>query len=233
MNPPTYEATIRSRSAQADRLAGELADLEAGGGWERHPFLRRWRAGELSAGELQAFAAEHHAAVVALAHGARAAAAMTDGLLAEQLSRYAVEQERAVELSCAFAVASGWGRSAWYFAQDPLEPTRACARAWSGEGHTLAERLTGLVVIESALGRVAADLLDALILRYALFDGRATGYFARCAERCADDAAMLGAGLASVLPLAAPAELVRHADMVLGAYSALLDGVQRVSPALS
>jgi pyrroloquinoline quinone (PQQ) biosynthesis protein C len=232
MNPPTYEATIRSRSAQADRLAGELADLEAGGGWERHPFLRRWRAGELSAGELQAFAAEHHAAVVALAHGARAAAAMTDGLLAEQLLRYAVEQERAVELSCAFAVASGWGRSAWYFAQDPLEPTLACARAWSGEGHTLAERLTGLVVIESALGRVAADLLDALILRYA-FDVRATRYFARRAERGADDAAVLGAGLESVLPLAAPAELVRHANMVLGAYSALLDGVQRVPIALS
>jgi pyrroloquinoline quinone (PQQ) biosynthesis protein C len=232
MNPPTYEATIRSRLAQADRLADELADLEAGGRWERHPFLRRWRAGELSAGELQAFAAEHHAVVVALAHGARGAAAMTDGLLAEQLERYAAEQERAVELSCAFAVASGWGRSAWYFAQDPLEPTVACARAWSGEGRTLAERLVGLIVIESALGHVAADLLDALILRYA-FDARATGYFARCAERCPDDAAVLGAGLTSVLPLAAPAELIRHADMVLGAYQGLLDGVQRDSIAVA
>jgi pyrroloquinoline quinone (PQQ) biosynthesis protein C len=231
MSRPTHEATLRSRLARAERLAGEMAILGAGWRWERHPFLQRWLAGELSFDELQAFAAEHHGVVVALADGARRAAALADGLLAEQLHRYAAEQERAVELSCAFAVATGWGRSAWSFAQDPLESTAACARAWAGEGGSLAARLTGLVAIESALGRLAPGVLDALVLGYG-FDARGTAYFARRAERSADDAALLAAGLTGVLPDAGPAGLVGAAETALRGYWALLDGVQALSARL-
>ncbi len=228
MSRPTHEATIRGRLAGAERLAGETALLQAGWRWERHSFVQRWLSGELSFGDLQAFAAEHHGVVVALADGARRTAAMADGLLAEQLRRYAAEQDRAVELSCAFAVATGWGRSAWFFAQDPLESTAACAHAWSGEGRLLGERLSGLVAIESALGRLAPVLLDALVLRYGL-DARGTGYFARRAERSPDDAAVLAAGLTGVLPTAAHTGLLGQAETALRSYWALLDGVEALA----
>jgi pyrroloquinoline quinone (PQQ) biosynthesis protein C len=232
MTAPIHEATIRSRFAQAEQLAGEMADLQAGWCWECHPFVQRWLTGDLSAAELQAFAAEHHHVVVALAEAARQTGEMTGGLLGEQLSRYAAEQDRAVQRSCTFAVATGWGRSSWYFAADPLESTAACGRVWSGEGRSLAERLAGAAAIECALGRFAPELLDALTLRYG-FDAPATRYFARCAERSANDAAMLGAGLTSVLPLPETAELLRHAEMALRAYWELLDGVQRLSMTFS
>jgi pyrroloquinoline quinone (PQQ) biosynthesis protein C len=228
MGQPTRQATIRHRFVQADRLAAAIAGRQEAWRWERHPFLRRWLDGALTAVELQTFAAEHHCAVVALAQAGHGAAARTAGLLGEQLERYAGEQDCSIELSCGFAVATGWARSSWYFAQDPLDSTVDCTRAWSGEGRSLTERLVTLVAVEGALTALAPRLLDALVLGYG-FDEPATRWFTRCAERSGSDAATIAAGLASQLPVATPERLLRRAEMALRSYWELLDGVQRFS----
>ncbi len=125
-------------------------------------------------------------------------------------------------------MATGWARSAWYFAQDPLDATVDCTRAWSGEGRSLAERLVVMVAVEGALAALAPRLLDALVLAYG-FDEPATRWFTRCAERSAEDAATIAAGLASQLPVATPERLLRRAEVALRSYWDLLDGVQQLA----
>jgi pyrroloquinoline quinone (PQQ) biosynthesis protein C len=228
MNQPTREATLRSRFAQADWLAPELAQLRELRRLEQHPFLQRWFAGELTPGDLQIFSAEHHHAVVVLEDVARQAAALTEGLLGDQLVGYAEAQGESVQLSCEFATATGWGRSAWYFACDPLPQTLACDRAWGGAHGSLAERLMTIQAIESELSLLAPRQLDALVGRYG-FDARSARYFVRRAERSARDAALGEAALTSLLPVVSPDALVRHAEMCQSAYWELLDGVQVLS----
>ena len=137
----TLPELLRDRCAQAERLEREIAELGEAWGPAQHPFMRRWRAGEVSAAELGVFAAEHYQALVALADAAAQAARLADGLLADQLERYATGQERAVELWLRFAAATGWGGSAWHFGEDPLPETIACASAWRGDG--VARQLSG------------------------------------------------------------------------------------------
>jgi pyrroloquinoline quinone (PQQ) biosynthesis protein C len=228
MNQTTREATLRSRFAQADWLAVELEQLRRSRRLEQHPFLQRWLAGELTPCDLQIFAAEHHHAVVVLKDVARRAAALTEGLLGEQLTRYAQDQDEAIELSCAFASATGWGRSAWYFACDPLPQTLRCDRAWRGEPRSLAEELATIHVIESELSLLAPRQLEALVVRYG-FDARSARYWVRRTECSARDAALSQAALTSLLPVASPDVLVRHAEMCHSAYRELLDGVQMLS----
>lgn len=224
----TREAVMHSRFAQAEWLAAEIARLRQDWRLERHPFLERWLAGELTGRDLQVFAAEHHHAVMALEAVGRRAAGMCDGMLAEQLVRYAEDQQEAVKLSCQFASATGWGRSAWYFGADPLQQTAACARAWAGEHGCLAQHLVSIQVIESALGQLAARQLDALIDHYR-FDLSSARCFASHAERWARDAALAEAALTSLLPLTSPEALVRHAEIAYRSYLGLLDGVQRLA----
>lgn len=228
MNQSTREATLRSRFAQGDWLAGELAQLCRLHRLERHPFLRRWLAGDLTPCDLQVFAAEQHHVVVVLEDVARRTAAVTDGLLAEQLTRYAEDQRESIELSCEFALATGWGRSAWYFASDPLPQTLGSDRAWRGETRSLAEDLVTIHTIESALSLLAPGQLAALEECYG-FDTRSVRYFVRRVERSASDAALSQAALTSLLPMVSPDALVRHAEMCHRAYWELLDGVQMLS----
>jgi pyrroloquinoline quinone (PQQ) biosynthesis protein C len=193
---------------------------------DRHPFIQRWFAGELSGDHLLAFAAEHHHAVVALAAAARSAAAQTSGLLAEQLTTYADDQDDCIEQSYEFAAATGWTTSSWwYFAEDPLPQTIACARAWSGENRPLAHRLVVIYAIESALSELAPRQLDALRGGHR-FDERATRYFTVHADRSASDAALAWAALTSLLPLPSPRHLVTPAELAYRSYWELLDGVQ-------
>jgi pyrroloquinoline quinone (PQQ) biosynthesis protein C len=224
----TREVTLRGRFAQAEWLAAEIAQLREEWRLDRHPFLQRWVAGELTAADLQLFAAEHHHAVMALEDVGRRAAALSDGLLAEQLAGYAEAQEGAVELSCEFASATGWGRSAWYFAQDPLAPTEQCARTWAGENDSLAQHLVTIHAVESSLAQLAPRQLGALVEHYG-FDMDSAGYFARLAERAPRDAALGEAALTSLLPLVSPRTLVHQAEMAYRSYLELLDGVQTLS----
>jgi pyrroloquinoline quinone (PQQ) biosynthesis protein C len=221
----TREAALRSRFAQAEWVTAETAQLREEWRLDRHPFLQRWVAGELTEVDLQLFAAEHHHAVMALEELGRRAAALSDGLLAEQLAGYAEAQEESVGLSCAFASATGWGRSAWYFAQDPLEQTECCAGIWAGENDSLAEHLVTIHAVESSLAQLAPRQLGALVEHYN-FDMDSVRYFGRLAERAPRDSALAEAALTSLLPLLSPATLVHRAEMAYRSYLELLDGVQ-------
>ncbi|MGZ4176539.1 MAG: thiaminase II/PqqC family protein [Solirubrobacteraceae bacterium] len=222
----TLQELLRGRSAQAERLERELAGLDEAWSPLDHPLVRRWLAGELSAGELRAFAAEHYHAAVALADAAARAARRADGLLADQLERYAAEQERAVDLWLGFAAATGWGGSAWYFGEDPLPETVACVSAWCADSASLAEHLVTIWAVESALAPLAQALGEALHTRYAM-PVDATRYFARRARRGPDDAAVAQAGLTSLLPVTSPLALVCRAELARRSYLELLDGVAR------
>lgn len=225
-SPQTLEELDRGRRAQAQRLEREVDAL--GEAWSpgEHPLMRRWRAGELPAGQLAVLAAEHYHADVALADAAARAARLADGLLADQLERYAAGQERAVELWLGFAAATGWGGSAWHFGEDPLPETIACATAWRGDEASLAEHLITIWAVQSALAPLSETLAAALRTHYAI-PGPATRYFARRARRGPDDAAVAQAGLTSLLPVAAPLALVCRAELACRSYLELLDGVAR------
>ena len=82
--------------------------------------------------------------------------------------------------------------------------------------------------VESALSLLAPRQLAALVERYG-FDARSARYFVRRAERSARDAALSEAALTSLLPVASPDALVRHAEMCHRGYWELLDGVQLLS----
>jgi pyrroloquinoline quinone (PQQ) biosynthesis protein C len=222
------EAALRSRFAQAEWLAAEITQLREEWRLDRHPFLRRWVAGELTAIDLQLFAAEHHHAVMALEDLGRRAAALSSGLLAEQLVGYAEAQSESVELSGEFASATGWGRSAWYFAQDPLAETEHCARTLTGKNAPLGELLVTIYAVESSLAQLAPRQLGALVEHYG-FDMGSAGYFVCRAERAPRDAALGEAALTSLLPLVSPETLVHRAEMAYRSYLELLDGVQMLS----
>ncbi|HEY2601774.1 MAG TPA: hypothetical protein VGI67_09470 [Thermoleophilaceae bacterium] len=223
------EALLSSRIAQADALHAEIAELRQGWALERHPFMQRWLAGRLRLPELQSFAAEHYHVVVALERVARRAAALSEGLLAERLGRYADDQDEALDSWFEFAVASGWGRSAWYFGEDPLPQTVACAGALTGD-RSLVLHLVTIYALESALSELAPRQLEALTCRYR-FDECSTRYFALRAERSADAALTAEAGLTGLLPIASPADLVGHAELAYRSYVDLLSGVELLAGA--
>jgi pyrroloquinoline quinone (PQQ) biosynthesis protein C len=222
----TLASIARGRFAQAERLDGELGALREAWGPASHPFMRRWLDGRLSADELRAFAAEHYHAVGALAGAAAGAARQAGGLLAEQLTAYAAGQERALELWVRFAAAAGWAGSAWYFGEDPLPETVACAEAWASPSASLAERLVTIWAAESILAPLAAAQRDVLRERYG-FDHAATRYFARRARRGEHDAGVAQAGLTSLLPVTSPLALVCRGELVCRSYLELVDGVAR------
>jgi hypothetical protein len=203
----TLEELDRGRRGQAERLGREIGELHELWSPLAHPLIRRWRAGELSAVQLGAFAAEHYHAQIALAEAAANAARLADGLLADQLVRYAAGQEEAVERWLHFAAATGWRGSAWYFGEDPLPETAACASAWRAQDATLAERLVTIWAAESTLASLAAVVKEA--------------------ARTTDDAAVVQAGLTSLLPVTAPLALVCRAELACRSYLELLDGVAR------
>jgi pyrroloquinoline quinone (PQQ) biosynthesis protein C len=188
--------------------------------------MRRWLSGQLASDDLRVFAAEHYHAVSALADAAAGAARLADGLLAEQLATYATGQERALELWLRFAGAAGWSGSAWYFGEDPLPETVACADAWGAPSASLAERLVIIWAVESALAPLAAAQCEALRARYG-FDHAATRYFARRARRGEHDAGVAQAGLTSLLPVTSPLALVCRAELACRSYLELVDGVAR------
>lgn len=217
-----------SPTALAETLETEIASLRESWRLDEHPFMQRWFSGELAAAELQVFAAEHYHALFALQRAARRATALSDGLLAEELTRYADDQERAIELWCEFAVDTGWGRSAWYFAADPLPETAACASAWSGDDRSLTLHLVTIYAAESAFCELAPRQRKALTARYG-FDDDSTSYFRFVADRSAEAALTAKAALTSLLPLASTSALVDHAELIFRSYSDLLRGVQMLA----
>lgn len=223
---------MRSTVANADWPATTVAKLREQWSLQRHPFMQRWLSGELTPADLQLFAGEHYHALLALERAARHGAALADGLLSEQLARYADEQEEAVELWCEFAVATGWGAAGWYFGEDPLPQTRDCAHLLSGAGdrRSLLTHLATIYAFESAMAEQAPLQLDALVLGYG-FDHDSTRYYTRASDRSAHAALVTEGALTNLLPITSSSALVDHAELIYRSYWDLLTGVGALAEA--
>jgi pyrroloquinoline quinone (PQQ) biosynthesis protein C len=194
--------------------------------FESHPFMRRWFAGQLRSEDLMAFASEHYQVICALDRAARLAARRSKGLLASELLRYSDRCRESAGPWCEFAAATGWG-AAWYFGEDPLPQTVACAEAIVGEEERSLElHLVTIHALESAFAELAPRQRETLGDRYG-FDDVDTSYFALRAERSAGAAGMAEAALTGMAGGAGPAErLAAHAAHVRRSYLGLLDAVE-------
>jgi len=220
---------IAGRFEQATWLMAEIDHRRDRWTAERHPFYVRWCAGELTAEDLQVYAAEHHHVAAALVGVTRRAAEVATGLLRQELIREAAERDRELEMWCEFAVAAGWPRSAgWWFGVDPLPETELSAARWTGDAERpLATHLVTLYALETAVADVARPLLDALLGGYGFSRSASVAYFERRLRGDAGVAGLVEAGLTGLLPVADPVVLVRHAEVSYRAYWDLLDGVSR------
>ncbi len=220
---------IDGRFEQATWLMAEIDHRRDRWTAERHPFYARWAAGELAAEDLQAYAAEHHHVVAALAQTAHRAATLADGLLREELARHAAERDHEVELWGEFALAAGWPRSAaWWFGADTLPETELSVARWTGDAERpLAAHLVTLYALETAVADAARPLLNALLGRYGFTRSASVAYFERRLHGDAGAAGLIEAALTGLLPVTDPFVLLRQAEISYRAYWELLDGVSR------
>jgi pyrroloquinoline-quinone synthase len=176
----------------------------------RHPFYRRWEAGELTRDDLAFYAGEYRHAVCALADLADAASLQEHA--AEEAAHVALWDEFAAELGAELD-------------REPRTETEACVEAWSSPADEL-EGLAALYAIESTQPDVSRTKLDGLVRHYG-FDGRGTEYFALHAERDLEHAEQSRALLEERAAPDDAARLVAAATRALEGNWTLLDGVER------
>jgi pyrroloquinoline-quinone synthase len=191
----------------------------------KHPFYRRWSAGELSRAELATYAGQYRHAVAALAEASTAAARGARGAEARELAAHADEEAGHVALWDDFTRAVGGAPEA---AAAP--ETRGCAAAWARPGRELLPTLVALHAIESAQPAIADAKRVGLRERYGIDAPPATAYFDVHVERDPDHAAAARALTEPRLSGADVDALVAEAEAVLRANWELLDGVERLAP---
>jgi pyrroloquinoline-quinone synthase len=185
----------------------------------RHPFYRRWSAGELTSEELARYSGQYRHAVLALAEAARAASRSPEaGADAPVLAAHAREEAEHVNLWDEF-VASVGGDSA---AEANVE-TRTCASVWAGqESRPLLHTLVAMYAIESAQPQISETKQEGLTRHYGIAPA---AYFEVHAHRDIEHAAEVRALIEKRLSTADEDGLVATAEDVLGANLLLLDGV--------
>jgi pyrroloquinoline-quinone synthase len=185
----------------------------------RHPFYRRWSAGELTSEELARYSGQYRHAVVALAEAARAASRSPEaGADAPVLAAHAREEAEHVDLWDEF-VASVGGDCA---AEANVE-TRMCASVWAGqESRPLLQTLVAMYAIESAQPQISQTKQEGLTRHYGIAPAP---YFEVHAHRDIEHAAEVRALIDKRLSAADEDGLVATAEDVLGANLLLLDGV--------
>jgi pyrroloquinoline-quinone synthase len=176
----------------------------------RHPFYRRWEAGELTRDDLAFYAGEYRHAVCALADLADAASLQEHA--AEEASHVALWDEFAAELGADLD-------------REPLAETKACVDAWTTPADEL-EGLAALYAIESTQPEVSRTKLDGLRTFYG-FEDKGTEYFALHAERDVEHADQSRRLLEERADDADADRLVAAAERVLDGNWKLLDGVER------
>jgi pyrroloquinoline quinone (PQQ) biosynthesis protein C len=223
--------TIAGKLTQATWLVAEIDHRRDWWAAQRHPFHERWSAGQLTPAELQAYAGEHHHAVVAIADVSRRAAMLADGMLHDELVSHWGERERELELWCEFAAATGWSPgTSWYYAADPLPETAAASRTWMGDAErSLAEHLVTVYALETAQAETARPLLGALLSHYGFDEDGSTRWFELRCRGEDGPAGLIEAALTGVLPVSDPFALVRRAELTYRAHWEMLDGVDRFS----
>jgi pyrroloquinoline-quinone synthase len=183
----------------------------------RHPFYRRWSAGELSGEELARYSGQYRHAVQAIAEISDAIADAAPERA--ELRRHAAEEREHVALWDGFLTAAGGS------ADDPATAeTAECVRAWADDDDLLG-RLVTLYAIESGQPQISRTKREGLVGPYGFADGDGTAYFqvheARDAEHAAEARALIEelAGEGDEERLAAEAEAAFRANW------RLLDGV--------
>jgi pyrroloquinoline quinone (PQQ) biosynthesis protein C len=135
----------------------------------RHPFYRRWTAGELTAEELARYAGQYRHAVEAIATASEAVAAAAPERA--DLHRHAREEREHIALWDEFLGAAGGSAEA-----PPTPETAACASTWAGDGELLGCLVT-LYAIESGQLSISRTKREGLIGLYGFAEGEATAYF--------------------------------------------------------
>jgi pyrroloquinoline-quinone synthase len=178
----------------------------------RHPFYRRWEAGELTRDDLAFYAGEYRHAVCALADLADTAS----------LQEHAAEEAAHVALWDQFAAELGAELH-----RKPQPETAACVEAWTSPADEL-EGIAALYAIESTQPEVSRTKLDGLVRFYGFAD-QGTEYFTLHAERDVEHADQSRRLLEERAGDADADRLVAAAERVLEGNWKLLDGVERVT----
>jgi pyrroloquinoline quinone (PQQ) biosynthesis protein C len=188
----------------------------------RHPFYRRWSAGELSRGELARYSGQYRYAVEAIAAVSEAAADAAPER--PELRRHAAEERDHVALWDGFVEVAGGSPA------DPATPeTEECVRAWSApgaaNGEALLARLITLYAIESGQPEISRIKRRGLVDLYGFGEGPGTAYFNLHERRDAEHAAQARELIEELAEDDDEEELVAGAEAVWRANWRLLDGV--------
>ena len=183
----------------------------------RHPFYRRWSAGDLSRRDLARYSGQYRHAVVeiaALSESVADAAPATS-----ELRRHATEERDHVALWDGFVEAAGGSAG-----DPPTAETTQCARAWSGREDLLG-RLMTLYAIESGQPQISGTKRHGLLEHYGFADGPGTAYFRVHERRDADHAALARALIEQFASAGDEDALAASAEAAFRANWRLLDGV--------
>jgi pyrroloquinoline-quinone synthase len=189
----------------------------------RHPFYRRWSAGELSAEEVARYSGQYRHAVEAIAvmSEAIADAAHEDA----DLRGHAAEERDHVGLWDGFVEAVDGDPG------DPATPeTRECVRAWTalstdGQGVDVLATVARLYAVESGQPAISRTKREGLTERYGFAEGPATAYFRLHERRDAEHAAEMRSVVESLSRPEDEDRVVAAAEAALRANWRLLDGV--------
>ena len=183
----------------------------------RHPFYRRWSAGELTADELARYAGQYRRAVEAIAALSETVAQAAPER--PELRRHADEEHDHVALWDEFVATLGGS------ADDEATPeTAECVRAWLRGG----DLLTGLVTlyaIESGQPEISRTKREGLIERYGFGNGAGTAYFRVHERRDTEHAAEARQLLEEIAAEGGEDALAATAEAAFRANWRLLDGV--------
>jgi pyrroloquinoline-quinone synthase len=187
----------------------------------RHPFYRRWSAGELSAEELARYSGQYRHAVEAIAVMSETVAQAAPG--DADLRDHAAEERDHVGLWDRFVEATGGSAS-----DPPCPETRECVRAWTDahdDEDAVLATLARLYAIEGAQPAISRTKREGLTGRYGFADGPATAYFRLHERRDAEHAAEMRAAIEERSRPGDAHHLVAAAEAALRANWRLLDGV--------
>jgi pyrroloquinoline quinone (PQQ) biosynthesis protein C len=190
----------------------------------RHPFHRRFAAGELDGATLALYASEYDHLVVAVRDAWRYVARAAPSDLRWEARVRAEAQAAQLERWRRFAGACGWGPgTAWHYGEEPLASTVACAAAWAGDGRRpLGAHLVVLHAVEGAESRVGRALGTGLPSSHWLVHDVRVEYFRLGAARGPHHLAAMLRSLAGEDPFA----LLAAARRAHVAHWSFLDGLE-------
>ena len=183
----------------------------------RHPFYRRWSAGELNPGELARYSGQYRRAVEAIATLSQTVAQAAPERPA--LRRHADEERDHVALWDGFVAAAGGSHD-----DEPTPETTGCVRAWL-RGGDLPTGLMTLYAIESGQPEISRTKRHGLVDRYGFAEGPATAYFRVHEGRDTEHAAEARALLEELAPRCDADGVAATTERAFRANWRLLDGV--------